>query len=67
MMEQNMGTKELIELTLSFIFKSKKTQFQGKEFENVEGLVKHGVVKQINAKTELYEFDTDAPVLTKAL
>ena len=67
MTEQKKETKKLIERVLNFILKSKKTQFQAKEFENVEDLVKHGIVKKIDEQTELYEFETDAPLLTNAM
>jgi len=67
MTKQENKSKKLIGQALKFILKSKKNQFQGKEFKDVDGLLMLGVVKRLDGGTELYEFDTNAPLLTKAL
>ncbi|SDQ89813.1 hypothetical protein [Flagellimonas zhangzhouensis] len=59
--------EKLIEQALEFILKTKKSQLQRKEFKNVDALVELGIAKLINKELELYEFETNAPLLTKAL
>ncbi|MAU14141.1 MAG: hypothetical protein CMH46_01200 [Muricauda sp.] len=56
-----------IEQALEFILKTKKSQFQRRDFKNVDALVELGIAKLINKELELYEFETNAPLLTKAL
>ena len=56
--------KKLVEEVVRFILKSKKSQFQRKDFKRADALIELGIAKCINEEQELFEFETNSPLLT---